>query len=134
MIFILSRKGEIEIMKENSCIFCKLANGEIPSATIYEDEDFRCFLDLNPASRGHALLVPKEHFANLFEMDREHLERAMVLAQRIGAHMKEKLGCDGLNLVQNNGEAAGLPFPSASDSAVSGRRRGSQLETGQPYR
>ena len=94
-------------MKENSCIFCKLANGEIPSATIYEDEDFRCFLDLNPASRGHALLVPKEHFANLFEMDREHLERAMVLAQRIGAHMKEKLGCDGLNLVQNNGEAAG---------------------------
>ena len=94
-------------MKENNCIFCKLANGEIPSATIYEDEDFRCFLDLNPASRGHALLVPKEHFANLFEMDQEHLEKAMVLAQRIGAHMKEKLGCDGLNLVQNNGECAG---------------------------
>ena len=94
-------------MKENNCIFCKIADGEIPSATIYEDEEFRAFLDLNPASRGHALIVPKEHFANLFEMDEEHLKKLIVLAQRIGKHMKEKLGCDGLNLVQNNGEAAG---------------------------
>ena len=58
-------------MKEENCIFCKIANGEIPSATIYEDDDFRVFLDLNPAARGHALIVPKEHFANLFEMDEE---------------------------------------------------------------
>lgn len=94
-------------MREENCIFCRIANGEIPSATIYEDEDFRCFLDLNPASRGHALLVPKEHYANLFEMDQEHLEKAIVLSQKIGKKMKEKLGCDGLNLVQNNGEAAG---------------------------
>ena len=94
-------------MKEHNCIFCKIADGEIPSATIYEDEEFRAFLDLNPASRGHALIVPKEHFANLFEMDEEHLKKLIVLAQRIGKYMKEKLGCDGLNLVQNNGEAAG---------------------------
>ena len=52
-------------MRHDDCIFCKIANGEIPSATIYEDEDFRAFLDLNPATRGHALLVPKDHFANL---------------------------------------------------------------------
>ncbi len=94
-------------MREENCIFCKLANGEIPSATIYEDEDFRVFLDLNPASRGHALIVPKEHFADLFELDEEHCRKALALAKKIGARMKEKLGCDGLNLVQNNGEAAG---------------------------
>ena len=50
-------------MRHDDCIFCKIANGEIPSATIYEDDDFRAFLDLNPATRGHALLVPKDHFA-----------------------------------------------------------------------
>ena len=94
-------------MRNDDCIFCKIANGEIPSATIYEDEDFRAFLDLNPATRGHALLVPKDHFANLFELDEEYAEKAIRLAKRIGTRMKEKLGCDGLNLVQNNGEAAG---------------------------
>lgn len=94
-------------MREESCIFCRIANGKIPSATIYEDEEFRVFLDLNPATKGHALIVPKEHFANLFEMDEEYCKKAVVLAKRIGARMKEKLGCDGLNLVQNNGEAAG---------------------------
>ena len=94
-------------MRHDDCIFCKIANGEIPSATIYEDDDFRAFLDLNPATRGHALLVPKDHFANLFELDEEHAEKAILRAKKIGSRMKEKLGCDGLNLVQNNGEAAG---------------------------
>ena len=94
-------------MRHDDCIFCKIANGEIPSATIYEDDDFRAFLDLNPATRGHALLVPKDHFANLLELDEEHAEKAILLAKKIGSRLKEKLGCDGLNLVQNNGEAAG---------------------------
>ena len=94
-------------MRHDDCIFCKIANGEIPSATIYEDDDFRAFLDLNPATRGHALLVPKDHFANLFELDEEHAKKAILLAKKIGTRMKDKLGCDGLNLVQNNGEAAG---------------------------
>ena len=94
-------------MRDENCIFCKIANGEIPSATIYEDEEFRAFLDLGPATRGHALLVPKEHFGNLFEMDEEHCKKAILLAQKLGCRMKEKLHCDGLNLVQNNGTAAG---------------------------
>lgn len=94
-------------MREENCIFCKIANGDIASATIYEDEDFRVFLDLNPATRGHALIVPKEHYANLFELDEELCGKVFLLARKIGMRMKEKLGCDGLNLVQNNGEAAG---------------------------
>ena len=94
-------------MKKESCIFCKIANGEIPSSTIYEDKDFRVFLDLNPATRGHALLVPKEHFDTLFDLEDELCQKAMVLAKKLAGHMKEALGCDGFNLMQNNGEAAG---------------------------
>lgn len=94
-------------MKKKDCIFCKIANGEIPSSTIYEDEDFRVFLDLNPATRGHALIVPKEHFADLFELDDELAKKAIILAKKLAGHMKQALGCVGFNLVQNNGEAAG---------------------------
>lgn len=94
-------------MKRDDCIFCKIANGEIPSATIYEDEKFRAFLDLNPATKGHALLVPKEHYANLYEIEEDTLKDAVAAAKKIGTRMKDTLGCDGLNLVQNNGEAAG---------------------------
>ncbi|NBK94334.1 HIT family protein [bacterium 1XD21-13] len=94
-------------MERDNCIFCKIANGEIPSSTIYEDEDFRVFLDLSPATRGHALIVPKRHFADLFELDDELAQKAIVLAKRLAGHMKQALGCAGFNLVQNNGEAAG---------------------------
>lgn len=93
-------------MVEN-CIFCKIANGEIPSATLYEDEDFRVILDLGPASKGHALILPKQHAANLFELPDEIAAKALVLAKKIAYTLKEGLGADGINIVQNNGEAAG---------------------------
>ncbi len=91
----------------SDCIFCKIAGGEIPAATLYEDQDFRVILDLGPASRGHALILPKEHYANLYEMPEELLGKAASLAKRMGEAMKKALKCDGLNLVQNNGAAAG---------------------------
>lgn len=69
-------------MKDNNCIFCKLANGEIPTATLYEDEDFRVILDANPASKGHALIIPKEHYANLYELEESLAGKAMILARR----------------------------------------------------
>lgn len=94
-------------MRDNNCIFCKIANGEIPSATIYEDEDFCVILDLSPASKGHALILPKEHYANLFELDDEKAGKVLVVAKKVITKMKEILNCDGYNLVQNNGEAAG---------------------------
>ena len=94
-------------MKDCNCIFCKLANGEIPSTTLYEDEDFRVILDLGPATRGHALLLPKNHFANLFELDDETAQKAILVAKKMAGKMKDALGADGFNLVQNNGEAAG---------------------------
>ena len=58
-------------MKDDNCIFCKLANGEIPTATLYEDEDFRVILDASPASKGHALIIPKEHYANIVQNNNE---------------------------------------------------------------
>ncbi len=94
-------------MKESNCIFCKIANGEIPSTTLYEDDDFRVILDMGPAARGHALLLPKEHYANLFELDDELAAKALVTAKKVASRLKDALGADGFNLVQNNGEAAG---------------------------
>ena len=91
----------------NDCIFCKIANGEIPAATIYEDDDFRVILDLGPASKGHALILPKEHYANLYEIPDELAAKAMKLAKKMASAMTKALGCDGFNLVQNNGEVAG---------------------------
>ena len=91
----------------NDCIFCKIANGEIPSKTVYEDENFRVILDLGPATKGHALILPKEHYANLFELPEDTAAAAMKVAKKLSAQMVENLGADGLNLVQNNGEVAG---------------------------
>ena len=94
-------------MRDDNCIFCKIANGEIPSATLYEDEEFRVILDLGPATKGHALILPKEHADNLYELPDETASKVFVLAKKLAIKMKEKLNCDGLNIVQNNGEAAG---------------------------
>ena len=94
-------------MQDENCIFCKIAAGEIPSATLYEDEDFRVILDLGPASKGHALILPKEHYRNLFDLDEEIAAKAMILAKKMICVMKEVLGCDGYNVVQNNEEVAG---------------------------
>lgn len=94
-------------MKKEDCIFCKIANGEIPSRTLYEDENFRVIMDLGPATQGHSLILPKEHYANLFELPEETAGKAMIVAKKMASMMKEKLVCDGFNLVQNNGECAG---------------------------
>lgn len=91
----------------SNCIFCKIAAGDIPSATLYEDEDFRVILDLGPASKGHALILLKEHYANIYEIPDELAGKAMKLAKKMASAMTEALNCDGFNLVQNNGEAAG---------------------------
>lgn len=94
-------------MKEENCIFCKIAAGEIPSTTIYEDDDFRVILDIEPASKGHALILPKEHYANLYELDDELASKVLLVAKKVVTKMTDILGCEGYNIVQNNGEAAG---------------------------
>ena len=91
----------------SDCIFCKLAGGEIPTATLYEDDSFRVILDANPASKGHALILPKAHYADITAMPDELLGDAMILAKKMGAKLMDRMESDGLNVVQNNGETAG---------------------------
>ena len=93
-------------MKDQNCIFCKIA-GESPSATLYEDDDFRVILDLGPASKGHALILPKEHYRNLYDIDDAVAAKALVLAKKMVNELKDVLGCDGYNVVQNNEPVAG---------------------------
>lgn len=94
-------------MKDDNCIFCKLANGDIPANVIYEDDTFTVILDASPATKGHALILPKEHAANIYELPDETAAKVFVLAKKLAAKMTEALKCDGFNIVQNNGEVAG---------------------------
>ncbi len=94
-------------MVRDDCIFCKIANGVIPAAALYEDDDFKVILDAGPASKGHALILPKQHYQDLCELDEAVGTRVLGLAAKLGKAMKSGLGCAGFNLVQNNGKAAG---------------------------
>lgn len=94
-------------MIKDDCIFCKLAGGVIPTNSIYEDDKFKVILDMSPATKGHALILPKEHYANIYEMPEELVADAFALAARLAKTMTEKLGADGFNIVQNNNEVAG---------------------------
>ena len=100
----------------SNCIFCKIANGEIPSATLYEDEDFRviyeddvciAFLDLSQATYGHTLVIPKKHFENILEVDAQTLAHVMQVTQKLAKQIVEKLNAKGLNILTNTNEVAG---------------------------
>ena len=90
-----------------NCIFCRIIGGEIPSSTVYEDDDFKVIMDISPAAKGHTIMLTKKHFANLLELEDKVAEKGLIVAKKVAAAMKEQLGCDGINLLQNNGEAAG---------------------------
>lgn len=94
-------------MRDDNCIFCKIANGDIPTNSIYEDEEYKVILDMGPATKGHALILPKNHFKNIYEMPEENVAGAFKLAKKMAGIMTEKLSADGFNLVQNNNEVAG---------------------------
>lgn len=94
-------------MRKDDCIFCKIANGDIPSATVYEDDLFRAIMDIAPANKGHVIILPKNHAANIYEMTEEETAKAFVVAKKIAGAVKTATGCDGVNVLQNNGEASG---------------------------
>ena len=90
-----------------SCIFCMIGEGTIKAATLYEDSNFIVFLDIAPATKGHCLVVPKAHYPTLLDMPTQLLQEGIGLAQKVMGHLSQVLGCDGYNLVQNNGQAGG---------------------------
>ena len=92
---------------KNDCIFCAIAAGEIPSFKVYEDDLALAYLDINPFSKGHTLVIPKAHAAGLLDADDKMLSELILRVKKVAAQVKDKLGCDGFNILQNNGEAAG---------------------------
>jgi len=91
----------------DNCIFCKIISGEIPSAVIFEDEEFKAILDRFPGNIGHVLVLPKKHYSNIFDIDEDVAGRLFRLATKIAKNMKEVLGFEAMNVVQNNGSLAG---------------------------
>ena len=89
------------------CIFCKIIKGEIPSVTVYEDDTFKVILDRFPAAPGHALIIPKVHADDMFDLPEETAAKLYPLAKKIATKIKEAVGAEGINIVQNNGEVAG---------------------------
>ena len=87
----------------NDCIFCKIINNELPSKTIYEDELIKIIMNINPATDGHLLVLPKEHYVNLFDLDENILNHSIkIIKEKIYKELKEKLNCEGMTLAQNN--------------------------------
>jgi len=91
---------------QESCLFCKIIAGQVPATIVQEDERTVAFMDINPATRGHALVVPRAHARDLLEIGREDLDAVLVAAQRLAGRAKEALGADGINLLNSCGEAA----------------------------
>ena len=94
-------------MKKDDCIFCKLANGVIPTNSLYEDDVVKVIFDAGPASSGHVLILPKEHFDNVYALDDDTAAHVFQVAVKVAKALKEGLNLEGLNIVQNNGEIAG---------------------------
>ena len=97
--------------RDPDCIFCKIVSGELPSFTLFEDDATFAFMDINPANEGHALVVPKEHAADLYAVSDETLARTAVTAKKVAGAVARTLHPDGLNLVQCNGSAAAQSVP-----------------------
>jgi histidine triad (HIT) family protein len=93
-------------MTESDCLFCGIVDGSIPSQTIDSDERTVAFMDINPATRGHALVVPRAHSADLLEIGPEDLTATMIASQRLAERMKEVLDADGINLINACGAVA----------------------------
>ena len=91
------------LVNEMDCIFCKIINGDIPSYTIYENEYVKCFLDVNPLSDGHTLIVPKKHFKDLYDIDIETLNEIFKASKIVCELINKKLNPNGIRIVQNNG-------------------------------
>ncbi len=84
------------------CLFCKIANGEIPSYTLYEDDLVKVFLDINPVSQGHCLIIPKKHYENMLDVDKEIVSHSLDVARKVYKILNDKLNMDGLTITQNN--------------------------------
>src|SRR5882672_9948521 len=89
------------------CIFCKVVSKEFEAAKVYEDDDVLAFLDINPLTKGHCLVVPKIHFEDVFDIEADTLQKVIVVGKQVAKKIKMSLAADGIRLSQSNGKAAG---------------------------
>jgi len=102
---------QIQELVKKQCVFCRIVAGEIPSKKVYEDDNFLAFLDINPANIGHVLVVTKDHFSVLPQLPNELAAKYFVLVKELSARIYDALGAQGINILQNNGPAAGQEVP-----------------------
>lgn len=94
-------------MKKDDCIFCKIANGEISHHKVYENDQVLVFLDLNPVNEGHVLIIPKDHYENIYEIPEDMLNNLIKTAKMMSLVIKKTMQADGINVYMNNEKAAG---------------------------
>lgn len=107
----MSKNASEKVSENNECLFCKIASGEIPSAVLYDDENVLAFLDIMPAASGHALVIPKEHFATLLDLPHDMLKDLTLTIQKVSAAVVKHTGASGFNVLQSNHESAGQVIP-----------------------
>lgn len=92
---------------DDHCIFCKIAVGSIPTITVFEDDFLHAIMDISPANKGHIIILPKTHASDIFSLKEEYVSKAFLLAKKLAIAVKEVTDCEGVNILQNNGVAAG---------------------------
>jgi histidine triad (HIT) family protein len=98
--------NRLSVMRDPDCIFCKIVAGELPASIVGEDERTISFMDIAPATRGHALVIPREHSSDLLSIEAEDLAAVAAAAQRLAIRVKQRLGADGVNLLNSCGAVA----------------------------
>lgn len=98
-------------MTKDDCIFCKIIKGDIPSYTIFEDDEFKVILDAGPVAKGHALILPKDHYDSFYELPDETAVKVIKLAKKMMLAQTKALNCEGFNIVQNSREAGDQTVP-----------------------
>jgi histidine triad (HIT) family protein len=93
-------------MNKETCIFCKITKGEIPSRKVYENKKIIAILDVNPISKGHVLVIPKKHFENIFDIDELYLKEIILASKKISQLLKDKLNAEGVNILHASGKEA----------------------------
>ena len=118
----------------NECVFCKIAKGEIPADKIYEDNNFFAFLDINPNNPGHTLIIPKNHYENIYNLPDEILCDIGPIIKKIASAVKQSVNADGINIIMNNDNAAGQIVPHAHFHIIPRfANDGLRHWTGKPY-
>ena len=107
LVFCFEERFADKLIYDESCIFCKIVHKQAPASIVYEDADVISFLDIRPLSEGHALVIPKAHYIDVFDITQKDLEAVYNAVKKLSVAIKEATKADGISIIQQNGKAAG---------------------------